>query len=134
MKFTNPLYELLYVSTLAPDQQVTAVADIARHARVMNSAAHITGMLVFDGMRFCQQLEGTQKQVLTLEQKIRADTRHINLQVLYHGPLAQRRFRCFTMGYSMLDDSEVLARLETMDGQAAVDSFLAMLPHIDLAP
>ena len=134
MKFNHPLYELLYVSTLAPDQNVTAVADIARHARVMNDAAHITGMLVFDGMRFCQQLEGTQKQVLALEQKIRLDTRHTHMEVLHHGPLTQRRFRCFTMGYSLLDDSEVLARMEKLDGQAAVDSFLALLPHIDLAP
>ena len=134
MKFTNPLYEVLYVSTLAPDQHVTAVADIARRARVMNAAAQITGMLVFDGMRFCQQLEGTQKQVLALEQKIRLDGRHIHMEVLHHGPLAQRRFRCFTIGYSMLDDSEVLARLEAMDGQPAVDAFLALMPHIDLAP
>jgi len=134
MKFTNPLYEVLYVSTLAPDQNVTAVANIARRARVVNAAAQITGMLVFDGMRFCQQLEGTQKQVLTLEQKIRLDGRHIHMEVLHHGPLAQRRFRCFTIGFSMLDDSEVLARLEAMDGQAAVDAFLAMMPHIDLAP
>jgi hypothetical protein len=134
MKFTNPLYEVLYVSTLAPDQNVTAVANIARSARVVNAAAQITGMLVFDGMRFCQQLEGTQKQVLTLEQKIRLDGRHIHMEVLHHGPLAQRRFRCFTIGFSMLDDSEVLARLEAMDGQAAVDAFLAMMPHIDLAP
>lgn len=134
MNTTTPLYELIYVSTLAPDQKVTAVAEIARHARVANDAAHITGILVFDGMRFCQQLEGTKKQVLALEQKIRHDPRHIRMEVLHHGPLTHRRFRCFTMGYSMLDDSEVLARLEAMDGQSAVESFLALLPHLDLAP
>lgn len=134
MTFSNRLYEMLYVSTFAPEQDVTAVADIARRARVMNRAANITGILVFDGMRFCQQLEGTQTQMLELEQKIRLDKRHIHMEVLHHGPLAQRRFKCFTVGYSMLDDSEVLARLETMDGQAAVDYFLALLPHVDLAP
>jgi hypothetical protein len=134
MKFNHPLYEVLYVSTLAPDQDVTAVADIARHARVANGAANITGILVFDGMRFCEQLEGSQKQVLAMEQKIRADSRHIDMQVLHHGPLTERRFRCFTMGYSLLDDTDVLARLQDMDGQPAVDSFLALLPHLDLAP
>lgn len=134
MKFNHPLYELLYVSTLAPEEKITTVADIARHARVTNGAANITGILVFDGMRFCQHLEGTQKQVLAMEQKIRADSRHIDMQVLHHGPLSERRFRCFTMGYSLLEDTEVLARLEAMDGQAAVESFLALLPHIDLAP
>jgi hypothetical protein len=134
MKFNHPLYELLYVSTLAPDQRVSAVGDIARHSRVANDAAQITGMLVFDGMRFCQHLEGTQKQVLALEQKIRLDARHVDMQVLHHGALPERRFRCFTMGYSLLDDSEVLARLEALDGQPAIDAFLALLPHIDLAP
>jgi hypothetical protein len=134
MKFNHPLYELLYVSTLDPEEKITAVADIARHARVNNGAANITGILVFDGMRFCQQLEGTQKQVLAMEQKIRADSRHLDMQVLHHGPLSERRFRCFTMGYSLLEDTEVLARLQAMDGQAAVESFLALLPHIDLAP
>lgn len=134
MKFNHPLYELLYVSTLAPDQSVTVVADIARYSRASNGAANITGILVFDGMRFCQQLEGTQKQVLALEQKIRADFRHVDMQVLHHAPLAERRFRCFTMGYSMLEDTEVLARLQAVDGQAALDSFLSLLPHIDLAP
>lgn len=134
MKLTSPLYEMLYVSTLAPDQNFTAVADIARRARVNNEAAQITGVLVFDGMRFCQQLEGTQKQVLALEQKIRRDPRHTDMEVLHHGPLAERRFLCFTLGYSLLDDSEVLARLENMDGQAAVNAFLALMPHFDLAP
>ena len=134
MNLTNTLYELLYVSTLAPDQNVTAVAKIARQARVRNNALNITGLLVFDGMHFCEQLEGPQKDVLALGQKIRADARHVHMEVLYHGPLAQRRFRCFNMGYSMLDDSEVLARLEALDGQVAVDSFLALLPYIDLSP
>ena len=134
MKSNHPFYEVLYVSTLPPEQHVTVVADIARHARVMNEAAQITGMMVFDGMRFWQQLEGTQKKVLALEQKIRLDPRHTHMEVLHHGPLTHRRFRCFTMGYSMLDDSEVLARMENMDGQAAVDAFLALLPHVDLAP
>jgi hypothetical protein len=134
MKHNQPLHELLYVSTLAPDQDVTAVASIARGARVRNNHAHITGVLVFDGMRFCQQLEGTQAQMQALEQKIRLDTRHINMQVLHHGPLDQRRFKCFTIGYSLLDDSEVLARLEAMEGQAAVNVFLALMPHVDLCP
>lgn len=134
MRLTDPIYEMLYVSTLAPEQNVSAVADIARQARVRNEAANVTGVLVFDGMRFCQQLEGTSKQVFALEQKIRSDPRHIHMEVLHHGPLTNRRFRCFTMGYSLLDDSEVFARMETMDGEAALNAFLALMPHIDVAP
>lgn len=134
MKSSHQLYEIIYISTLAPDVNITAVADIARHARVMNDSQHITGMLVFDGMRFCQQMEGTQKQVLAMEQRIRQDARHVQMEVLHHGPLDGRRFRCFTMGYSLLDDSEVLARMETLDGQTAVEAFLALLPHVDVAP
>ena len=52
------LYEVLYVSTLAPDQPLQVVAEIAAHARPANASMDITGLLIFDGQRFCQQLEG----------------------------------------------------------------------------
>lgn len=54
------LYEVVYVSTLAPDAPIRVVEAIARKARPANQERDITGRLIFDGMRFCQQLEGSQ--------------------------------------------------------------------------
>ena len=132
IKISTTLYEVLYVSTLAPEAPLSVVQDIAVKARLANAARDITGLLVFDGMRFCQQLEGGQKQVLALLERIRQDTRHINLQILHHGELAVRRFKRFSLGYCVVDDDDVLERMESMDGQAALDAFEGLLSRLDL--
>ena len=94
------LYEVLYVSTLAPLHPPRVVAEIAARARHVNAELDVTGLLIFDGQRFCQQLEGPQKSVLKLIERIRNDPRHINVEVLHHGPLAGRRFQQFTLAFS----------------------------------
>ncbi len=131
-KISTTLYEILYVSTLAPEAPLSVVGDIAAKARLANTERGITGLLVFDGMRFCQQLEGGQKQVLALLERIRQDTRHINMQILHHGELALRRFRNFSLGYCMVEDDDVLGRMEQLDGQAALDAFTGLLAKLDL--
>ena len=131
-KISTTLYEVLYVSTLAPEAPLSVVKDIAVRARLANAARDITGLLIFDGMRFCQQLEGGQKQVLALLERIRQDTRHINMQILHHGELAVRRFKRFSLGYCVVEDDDVLERMERMDGQPALDAFEGLLSRLDL--
>ena len=125
------LYEAIYVSTIAPGLAISSVADIAGKSRIANQRQGITGLLIFDGMRYCQQLEGTQKQVLALTEKIRHDPRHINVEIIHHGELASRRFNSFSLGYTTVEDPEALERLEKLDGQAAVSAFLALLSQVD---
>ncbi|WP_349678371.1 BLUF domain-containing protein [Polaromonas sp. UBA4122] len=55
---TSSFYEVLYVSTIAPEAPISIVANIAGKARPANHERDITGLLIFDGMRFCEQLEG----------------------------------------------------------------------------
>ena len=131
-KISTTLYEVLYVSTLAPEAPLSVVGEIAAKARLANAARDITGMLIFDGMRFCQQLEGGQKQVLALLERIRQDTRHINMQILHHGERAVRRFKRFSLGYCVVDDDDVLERMERLDGQAALEVFEGLLSRLDL--
>lgn len=128
----NSLYEILYVSTLAPSFPIAVVGDIAGKARTFNQAQGITGLLIFDGMRFCQQLEGEQKNVLKLLEKIRQDPRHTHIEVIHNAPLAERRFRRFSLGYTTMDDVDALAELEKLDGGAAVSAFVALLDNLDL--
>lgn len=132
MEKTVQLHEVLYVSTLSPDAPVKVVSQIAAKARIANEAAGITGLLVFDGMRFCQQIEGTRKAVLGLIQRIEQDPRHVNVEILHHGPLAERRFRRFSLGYAAMDDVDVLARIEESGPEQAMAHFLEMLPGLDL--
>ena len=126
MNLGPALYEVLYVSTLAPGQPLGVVAEIAAQARVANGQLDITGLLIFDGQRFCQQLEGPKKQVLKLIERIRNDPRHINVEVLHHGPLAGRRFQHFSLAFSTVEDVDALARMELLDGDAALAAFEAV--------
>ncbi len=132
MNASSSLYESLYVSTLAPDQPLSVVAEIAGQARIKNARLNITGLLIFDGMRFCQQLEGTQKEVLKLTERIRDDPRHTGVEILHHGPLAERRFRQFALAFMSVDDAEALSRLEKLDGAAAMAAFEALRGALEL--
>ena len=126
MNIKPALYEVLYVSTLAPDQPLSVVAEIAARARLVNVQLDITGLLVFDGQRFCQQLEGPQKAVLKLIERIRNDPRHINVEIVHNGPLAGRRFQQFSLAFSTVEDADARARMERLDGEAALAAFEAM--------
>lgn len=131
---TSPanLQEIIYVSTLAADAPVRVVADIAMKARSNNKQADITGLLVFDGLHFCQQLEGCSREVAAAMARIRQDPRHSDLAVLHQGPLDHRRFSRFSLGYTSVEDIELLERLQKLRGQAAVQAFVALLSGLDL--
>ena len=131
MKPAVDLYEAIYVSTMAPGLPITSVGEIASKARVANEASGVTGMLIFDGMRYCQQIEGARQVVLTLMERIRSDPRHVKVEILHHGKLASRRFRAFSLGYTTIDDADVLAGFEKLEGEAAVSAFQALLVHVD---
>ena len=132
MKIVAALYEVLYVSTLAPEQPLSVVAEIAGRARQVNGELDITGLLIFDGQRFCQQLEGPKKVVLKLIERIRNDPRHVNVEVLHHGPLAGRRFQSFSLAFSTVEDVDALARLERLDGDAALAAFNTVCSELEL--
>jgi hypothetical protein len=132
MKIVAALYEVLYVSTLAPEQPLSVVAEIAGRARQVNGELDITGLLIFDGQRFCQQLEGPRKTVLKLIERIRNDPRHVNVEVLHHAPLAGRRFQNFSLAFSTVEDVDALARMERLDGDAALAAFNTVCSELEL--
>ncbi|RYX92830.1 MAG: BLUF domain-containing protein [Comamonadaceae bacterium] len=125
------LYEVLYVSTLAPDAPLSVVASIAGASRSRNQARDLTGILIFDGMRFCQQLEGDQKELMALVERIREDSRHTSVAILHHGPIEARRFKNFSLAYAPIDDADPLDALERLDGEPAVAAFLELVESLD---
>jgi hypothetical protein len=133
MHQTPQLHELLYVSTLAPDAPISVVANIAREARVSNKLTDITGLLVFDGQRFAQHLEGSVGEVVKLFEAICQDKRHIKVALLHQGTTPERKFRRFSMGFADIENADVLGELESLTNAAALASFLAMSSTIDLA-
>ncbi|MBB3177161.1 BLUF domain-containing protein [Variovorax sp. Sphag1AA] len=128
-----PLREVLYISLLATDQSTTVVGQIVTLARARNLRDGITGLLVFDGMRFCQHLEGPPAAVQALLARLEADPRHVALRVLYDGVLAQRRYQRFEMGLAEVDVHEDLVDVDALDGRAALEYFIALRSRFDIS-
>ncbi|MBO9648266.1 MAG: BLUF domain-containing protein [Variovorax sp.] len=128
-----PLREVLYISLLATDQSTTVVGQIATLARARNLRDGITGLLVFDGMRFCQHFEGPPGAVQALLARLEADPRHMALRVLYDGALAQRRYQRFEMGLAEVEDHEDLVDVDALEGRAALEYFIALRSRFDIS-
>ena len=131
MTSTTEMYELLYVSTIAPAAPVSVVSAIAITSRVANALHCITGMLIFDGIRFCQYLEGGKDELKALFERISGDSRHAAVTLIHVGPLKERRFKKFSLAFASGDDIEALSRLQALKGPSGVSAFSDLLPLLD---
>ena len=60
-------------------------------------------MLTYHNGTFIQLLEGPDEVLRGLLTKISNDTRHSNVRVLWEGPIAERGFGSWSMGFKALD-------------------------------
>ena len=96
-----------------------------------NALRSITGMLIFDGIRFCQYLEGSKDDLMALFERINNDSRHAAVTMIHHGPLQERRFKKFSLAFACGDDYEALGRLQALKGPSGVTAFSELLPTLD---
>jgi Sensors of blue-light using FAD len=119
------IFEILYTSALSRDAAPDCVGDIIRQSRVFNSSSGITGLLVFDGERFCQLLEGPEIAVRSLARRIEGDPRHEQFLIAHQGTREEpRRFAGWAMGYAQ-DPSRQF--MDTLHGAIGGE---AMLKHV----
>lgn len=131
---SSPTEAFLYTSRLASDAGIDCVADIVKTARAFNSENHITGVLIFDGERFCQYIEGPKASLDALIQRIAADSRHCEFNPQYRQNTGNRRlFANWSMAYAMVEDEEILQELSMLEGENAMGRLNEMLPLLDMA-
>jgi len=78
-------FALLYVSDLARGESYEAVLDIAEQSTRNNLRNGITGLLLFDGARFAQFVEGPEATIRDLCGRLRSDSRHESMDTLLFG-------------------------------------------------
>ena len=83
---------IVYTSQLAPSQDYTAYGPICRIARQRNGPLAVSGVLLFDGQRFCQWLHGEPGATAGLMQAIASDKRHVGLQTCLQALLPSGAF------------------------------------------
>ena len=75
---------------------------LLQKSRRDNLASDITGMLLYMDGTFMQTLEGPAIAVQTLMEKIKSDPRHGDLTILMKGPIWDRSFGTWSMGFKQI--------------------------------
>ena len=101
------LFSLTYVSSAVELFSKSELERLLTVSRENNAKRGVTGMLLYKEGNFMQVLEGDEREVRTLYKKISADARHQNDIVLLQGPVAERQFPDWSMGFRDLDSPEV---------------------------
>ncbi len=127
------LVHTVYVSHAREDLDAQALHDILAASVRHNDASGITGFLLHGHGLFMQVLEGDAKAVEATMQRILADTRHSQLRVLEHGPVARREFSDWAMGFKDLDAEALASELfQPFAGRALTLAQLNLRPRYAL--
>lgn len=121
-------YFLIYVSIAAHPFSKNELVELLKSSRQNNSAAGITGMLLYKDEKFMQLLEGEKDPVERTFGKILSDSRHRGPIVLLRGTQQERMFSDFSMGFENLNDESVRSLpgySEYLDTSLSADPFSA---------
>lgn len=98
---------LVYASAATRDFGPSELAQILTKSGRNNLRAGITGMLLHTDGSFFQVLEGDDKVVHTLYEKILADPRHTQTIKLVEEPIEKRAFSQWSMGFARVSRDEL---------------------------
>src|SRR5438874_7348176 len=74
--------------------------SLVSHWQKSNHTAKISGALIFTGFMFSQYIEGPEKAIAELREKIMADDRHTEVRTTDKGASQERMFKGWTLAYS----------------------------------
>lgn len=117
------MLSLIYVSTSEKLLNDEELLDILKTSRENNSSKDVTGLLLYKGGNFMQVLEGPDEAVEALYEKIKADPRHKDVNVLSREQISARQFPAWEMAFQNLDNPEV--KNEPGYSQFLQDEFIA---------
>mgnify|MGYP003147631985 CR=1 FL=1 len=106
------MYFLIYASTARPHLDEAELNRLVSRSEQFNASVGITGLLMRDGDRLTQLVEGPEGAVRDLADRISKDTRHSGYTVLIEGPTAEAAFPHWSL---QLASTDRLARLESKD-------------------
>ena len=100
--------ELVYLSHATKGFSGQALVDLLMQARENNAKSNVTGILLYDGRgMFMQAIEGDEKDINDLYNKIEQDERHKRLTLLWRNSISKRNFPDWKMGFEVLDKDTV---------------------------
>jgi hypothetical protein len=126
------IFYLIYVSKATAPMDAADLLRVLDVSRIWNEGHELTGMLLYvqaepkglNGGRFIQVLEGSEAEVREIFGKIRADFRHDHVTLLNEGPLKNRNFESWRMGFESVTQADLTAHPGAVDlNSAFLESF-----------
>lgn len=124
------LHQLVYISKASEMFSQKELNDILNAAKKNNSHQNITGILMYDGGRFIQILEGDKEHISSLFDKIALDKRHTHIRLLYLEKTDQRLFPNWSMNMLNLnvDKPKNLSELKEIISEVQEEKKIGSLP------
>jgi Sensors of blue-light using FAD len=127
--------QLLYLSHLVAGVRYDVVSAICQVSRRRNAELALAGVLLFDGHRFCQWLEGPAASLARVRESITSDPRHEFMTVLVDRPqLALPMKEPWQSGYCGPDELDLLIGPERPGADEAMAIFRSIVRRSDLSP
>ena len=101
------LSQLVYVSQRKANCTDAEIEKILDACKRNNAGLDITGVLLYSDTHFVQYLEGNQKQIIGLYDKIKEDDRHKSAVLLINTPIKERSFPSWQMGAKKFDQKTI---------------------------
>lgn len=86
------MYHIAYASRAIGYISSVDLAELCHSSAAHNQLVGVTGLLVFDGVRYIQLIEGEASAVCLLMARIARDSRHDKIVYIIDGPTPQRAF------------------------------------------
>ncbi|UOR06931.1 BLUF domain-containing protein [Hymenobacter aerilatus] len=93
------LHHLMYQSRATAPMGDAELTQLLTQSRAFNAAHNLTGILLYSQGNIIQLLEGPETGVRTVFTRIVRDARHTGIIKLADGPVGQRLFAQWTMGF-----------------------------------
>ena len=102
------MHAIAYVSSATQRLSTPQAMDsLLIGARGFNQACGVTGVLLHQGGNFFQYFEGPQDSVAQVYARVQRATSHHGLIELLNGPVGQRHFSAWTMGFAEATRSDL---------------------------
>ena len=102
------MYFILYTSNASEKCSSEDIANILDASRRNNPSNSVTGILISKKPEFLQYLEGPEKAVRALYEKIKKDSRHSSIKTVRDGEIEVRVFPNWEMGFAGEEDLQPL--------------------------
>ncbi len=101
------LFHLGYTSTETRPLATAELLEMLEGIRATNERLDVTGLLLHREHCFFQVIEGEESVIREVYERICRDYRHQRIELLFEGPIEQREFTDWRMGFVQLDNIDV---------------------------